>query len=139
MSADLNTVRARFEKDRFASSNGCRIEEVSHHHAVCSMPVSDGLLNAIGSVMGGAIFTLADFAFAVASNWDQSFRVSQSVQISFLSAPKGTRLIAEAAAVKEGRSTCLYTVTIRDDLGRDVAFVTVNGFVMQPSPAAPGR
>lgn len=79
--------------------------------------------------MGGAIFTLADFAFAVASNWNKPLNVSTTSQITFLGTAKGARLVAEARKVKEGRSTCYYLVDVSDDLGNPVAHVTASGFV----------
>ena len=84
--------------------------------------------------MGGAVFTLADFCFAVAANSGagaSSLAVSLSSSITFLSGAKGSTLTGEAACVKSGRSTCLYTVSIADELGTKVAFVTVNGYRIQ--------
>ena len=81
--------------------------------------------------MGGAIFTLADFAFAVAANCGEKSVVTLTSQISYLGTAKGSRLIAEAKRVKQGRSTGYYTVSIRDELGAPVAEVTGTGFVVQ--------
>ena len=78
--------------------------------------------------MGGAIFTLADFAFAVASNWNKPLHVSTTSQITYLGVARGSRLIAQAHRVKEGRSTCYYLVEVTDDLGNAVAHVTASGF-----------
>jgi len=41
---------------------------------------------------------------------------------------KGERLIAEAKCVKNGRTTCYYTISITDELGTKVAEVTTTGF-----------
>ena len=79
--------------------------------------------------MGGAIFTLADFAFAVAANWNKpNLHVTLNSQITYLGTAKGKRLIAEARMVKEGRSTCYCVVDVKDDLGHAVAQITSNGF-----------
>lgn len=80
--------------------------------------------------MGGAIFTLADFAFAVASNWNKTASVSLSASISFLGGAKGAKLIAEAVKLKEGRKTCYYEVTVCDELGNQVAHMTSNGYCL---------
>ncbi len=124
----LEEVRARFEADRFATENGAVIEEVRDGYARCSMTLTPSHRNAAGAVMGGAIFTLADFAFAVAANWNQELHVSLASQITFLGNAKGTVLTAEARRVKEGRSTCYYLVDVTDETGRQVAHVTSNGF-----------
>ncbi len=124
----LEQVQDRFAEDRFATENGAVIEAVEDGYARCTMPITPKHLNAAGTVMGGAIFTLADFAFAVAANWNQGLRVSLSSQITFLGVAKGTTLIADARRIKEGRSSCYYQVEVKDDLGNMVAHVTANGF-----------
>ena len=75
MKPSEETVRL-FEKDRFATDNGAVIEDVSDHYAKCVLKVEDRHRNAMGSVMGGVYFTLADFAFAVAANWQAIGTVS---------------------------------------------------------------
>lgn len=125
----LEPIIERFQKDRFATENGAVIDEVGDGYAVCSLEIQPRHLNAVGTVMGGAVFTLADFAFAVASNWNKGIHVSLSSQITYLGVAKGTRLIAKAQVMKEGRSTCYYTVEVTDELGNAVAHVTANGFV----------
>lgn len=87
-------------------------------------------LNAAGTPQGSTIFTLADFAFAVAVNaFVANITVSLQHDITFLSAARGTKLIAEANCVRSERSTCFYTVTVLDDLDTVIAEMTVNGFV----------
>ena len=81
---------------------------------------------------GRAIFTLADFAYAVASNgFTDKIIVSQQVAITFLAPARGTELLAEAKCLKSGRTTCLYAVDVRDELGTYVAHATVNGFTVK--------
>ena len=71
------------------------------------------------------------FAFAVAANgFADKVTVSQHVSITFLAPAKGRELLAEAACLKAGRSTCLYEVDVRDELGTYVAHATVNGFTV---------
>ncbi len=126
----LDEVRERFSHDRFATANGAVIDEIGEGYAKCSMVLDDKHRNALGAVMGGAIFTLADFAFAVASNWNHSPQVSLTASISFLGKAKGDRLIAEARKIKEGKNTCCYEVMISDELGNKVGHMTSNGFVL---------
>ena len=80
-----------------------------HHH------------NAYGGVMGGAIFTLADFALAVVANDIHSLSVAQQVSINYLNAPKGNILYADAECIKNGRTTSTIQVKVSDDTGRDIA------------------
>ena len=89
-------------------------------------------MNANNTPMGGAIFTLADFAYAVASNgFTEQIIVSQQVSITFLAPARGRVLLAEAACLKSGRTTCLYAVDVRDELGTYVAHASVNGFAVK--------
>lgn len=124
----LEEVRAYFRNDRFAAAAGCVIDEVGEKSAKCSMILTDQHRNAMGGVMGGAIFTLADLSFAVACNWENPGTVAISVDISYLSAPKGGVLYAEAVCVKDGRSTCFYRISVRDELGTPVAELSATGF-----------
>ena len=124
----LRTVRERFQKDRYATENGAVIEEVNEGYARISMELDEHHYNAVGGVMGGAVFTIADFAFAVASNWQGKTVVSQTAQITYLGRVKGKRMIAQAKQVKDGRSMCYYVVEVTDELGSQVAHVTSSGF-----------
>lgn len=124
----LQDVQSIFEKDRFATENGARVEDFGEGYAKCSLRITERHHNAVGGLMGGVSFMLADFAFAVAVNHKEMTTVSLASSITYLGVPKGEVLIAEANAVKEGRSTCYYRVTLQDELGTPVAEVVINGF-----------
>ena len=118
-------IEAVFANDRFATqAAGCRVVEGERGRAVCEMELADIHKNAMGNVMGGAIFTLADFALAIASNTGGNPSVSVSSTIEYLSASKGTRLIATCNADKSGRRLGFYTTDVTDDTGRRIARVT---------------
>ncbi|MBQ7558188.1 MAG: PaaI family thioesterase [Lachnospiraceae bacterium] len=125
----LERAREVFSKDLYATKqSGAVIEEVGDDYSRCSMRLRSEHRNAFGGVMGGCIYTLADFAFAVASNFDkEKLTVSLVGQANFLSMSKGTVLYAEAKLIKEGRTSCLYEVMITDDLGKDIALVSFTG------------
>ena len=123
----LEDVRKIFEADRFAVTNGAVIEETGDHSAVCSLEITDRHRNAMGAVMGGVYFMLADFAFAVAANWQKIGCVSIHSDISFLSPAKGQKLTAKAVCVKDGKTTACYRVDVTDDLGNMTATVTITG------------
>lgn len=124
----LEEVRKIFEGDRFATENGAMIEEIGDHSAICSLDITDAHRNAMGAVMGGTYFMLADFAFAVAANWEKMGCVSLQSDISFLEAAKGKKLIAKAVCIKDGRSTACYRVDVTDELGNLTATVTTTGY-----------
>ena len=125
---DLEDARAYFEGDRFAVENGMTLDAIGDGWAECSLTIAPRHLNANGGVMGGAIFTLADFAFAAASNSLHRPTVGQQISVNFLSAARGARLIARAKCRKDGKTTCVYNVDVTDDMGRDVAQFIGTGF-----------
>ena len=125
---DIDEARAYFEGDRFAVENGITLDELGENRAVCSMPITPHHMNANGGVMGGAIFTLADFACAVASNNVHRPTVTQQVSVNLLSNSRGSRLIATACCRRDGRTSCVYNIDIVDDLGRDIAQVVSTGY-----------
>ena len=130
MSAHLKQLKQKFIHDAFVADGlGAVIDGASYGFARVSMEIQPRHCNALGIPMGGAIFTLADFAFAVAANQGRDV-VTQASQITFLKAAQGKRLIAEARQVKDGKRVCFYEVKVNDDLGTEVAFVTINGYVV---------
>ena len=125
----IEEVRSYFGEDHYATEAcGCRVLEASHGHAVCAFTIDRIHLNATGNVMGGAIFTLADFALAIACNIGENPTVSVSNTIEYLSRAKGTQLIATCDADKSGRSLGFYTCDVRDELGTHVARMTATCF-----------
>ena len=117
-----------FEKDRFATCNGAVIDEVEDHYAKGSLKISENHRNAMGAVMGGVYFTLADVAFAVAANWQQTGTVSLNSDIAYLGSARGDRLTAEAFCVKNGRTTSYYRIEVKDAEDRLVVIVNTTGY-----------
>lgn len=124
----LEEAREFFYKDKYAVNTGITLDEITEEEAICSLNLTDEHRNAYGGVMGGVIFTLGDFAFAVLSNQIHQLTVAQQVDIHYLSAPKGDKLIAKATCRKSGRTSSIVNVDISDDIGRDVAQFIGTGF-----------
>ena len=118
---NIDEAREFFTGDKFAMASGITIDELWEDGCLCSMELRADHRNAVGGVMGGVIFTLGDFAFAVASNNVHMTTVGQQVSISFLSGSRGSRLFARARCRRDGRTSRVYNIDISDDLGRDVA------------------
>ena len=127
----IDAARAYFEGDRFAVNAGITIDEVAPGYAVCHFDITPEHLNAENGVMGGAIFTLIDLAFAAAANGIHLPTVAQQVSMNFLSGSRGATLTATARCRKDGRNTGVYNVDVVDDLGRDIAQAVVTGFKLQ--------
>ena len=126
--ANIEEARAYFTGDRFAMNAGVSIEALNNDGAVCAFTVTPAHKNAENGVMGGAIFTLIDLAFAAAANNVHRPTVAQQVSMNFLSGTRGTRLTATARCRKDGRTSCVYQVDVSDDLGRDIAQAVVTGY-----------
>ena len=77
--------------------------------------------NAAGTVHGGAIFTLADFAFAVASNSHGTLAMGINTSVSFVKAALKGTLYAEATEQSRNPKLASYSVMITDDDGDVVA------------------
>lgn len=122
--ASIDTVRSVMEKDVFAAQvAGCRILEASSGFGRCSMRVEQHHRNAMGNIMGGAIFTLADYALSIASNYGSEPTMSVSCSIEFISVSHGSELFASAELDKSGRSTVFGTVRVTDDTGKLIALM----------------
>ncbi|MBR6365394.1 MAG: PaaI family thioesterase [Lachnospiraceae bacterium] len=104
------------------------LDELGEDYAVCSVVLTARHRNAYGGVMGGVIFTLADYAFAAASNNIHRVTVAMQVSINYLSAPKGEKLTATAKCIKDGKTSMVVNVDIVDDTGRAVAQFVGTGF-----------
>ena len=129
--SDLEEARELFQKDRYATeATGIEILEAKPGYAKCALRLDERHKNALGHVMGGVFFTMADYAFAIASNFHQSPTVTQTSQIVFLSPVKGSVLYAETEKIRGGRKTCFYKITITDDTGAQNAYITTTGFVV---------
>ena len=123
----IEELREFFEADRFAAEMGAVITECGEGGATVEMDAGPRHLNAAGTVQGGALFTLADFAFAVAANAGGVPTVSLQNSISFLHAVKPGRLTARAERVSETRRTCGYDVSVTDEAGKLTARMCVTG------------
>ena len=124
----IEEAREFFKGDKFATNLGVYLENLDDNGCECILELNDGHKNAVGGVMGGVIFTLADFAFAVLSNNLHSPTVAQQVSVNYLSAPKGKKLIAHAMCKKNGRSSSIINVDVVDDTGRDIVQFIGTGF-----------
>lgn len=119
-----------FKKDRFAMTNGIRLVEAKPGYAVAKMEIRDSHLNTVNIVQGGAIFTLADHAFAAASNAGGLVTLSTSAHISYFRPVRGVfSLTAIASAVSASNKICCYNVDVFDDDNVLVARFIGQGYI----------
>ncbi|MGL4606104.1 MAG: PaaI family thioesterase [Eubacteriaceae bacterium] len=125
----LSQYQSFFRNDQFATKMGAVIQEIEEDYVRCSFEINKDHLNAGGIVQGGAIFTLGDFAFAVAANRGENLVVSIDSSINFLRATQGKVLYAEARIISQTKRTCLCEIIIKDDLETLIAKMSVTGFI----------
>ncbi|MDR0395908.1 MAG: PaaI family thioesterase [Oscillospiraceae bacterium] len=130
---DKESAAAFFEAtDKFAVEvMGASIIEVGEGRAVVGLTLEDKHRRVDDAVQGGVIFTLGDYAFAVATNDEDTRVVSLSNTINFHRQPKGARLLAEAKLESRGNTIQSYLVRISDDLGALVATMVITGYTMR--------
>ena len=82
MKETLAQLKQKFEGDLFVTQGlSAVIDDAAYGWARCSMDIEPRHCNALGIPMGGTMFTLADFAFAVAANQNGRAVVTQASQI----------------------------------------------------------
>lgn len=133
---DIEIAKAFFGNDLFATQQaGIEILEVTRAGdgpavAKCRMEIRDHHMNANRIVMGGAIYTLADYTASIASNAGREIAntVSLAGQITYLHAARCRELIAYAVCPYDGKRTNFSEVTIIDEKGTLIAKATFNGY-----------
>ncbi|MCD4758531.1 MAG: hotdog fold thioesterase [Arcobacteraceae bacterium] len=110
--------------DKFAQANGMKIEEIDDGYAKTSMRVEETHLNGANVCHGGAIFSLADYAFAIASNSYGQLALGINTSISFLnSAKKGETLYATTKEIDKNHKLASYTITVTNEEDKIIAIM----------------
>ena len=103
-------------KDNFRELLGIQVLEVRDGYAKMSMKITENHLNFVGFTHGGAIFALADCAFAEAANSGDKLAVAIQADIKYLRpSSEGDVLTAEASRVSEGKTFSLYNIAVRKE------------------------
>jgi acyl-CoA thioesterase len=129
---DNNTVF--FSKDAYAAEAGIELIESSPGRAKIKMEIRDRHKNSHGTVHGGAIFTLADTAFALASNSHGIPAAAINAHISYVKAATSGTLFAEAEEFSLNKKIATYIVHVTDQNGDRIALF--EGMVYRKTPRA---
>ncbi|MGQ9543909.1 MAG: hydroxyphenylacetyl-CoA thioesterase PaaI [Candidatus Bathyarchaeia archaeon] len=122
MSSGMVDVRRMIESDRFMKYMGIQLLELREGYSKLAMTITGNMINLHNVAHGGAIFTLADAAFAAAGNSHGQKALALNMNINYCSpATEGMRLIAEAYEENLGRRTGLYRIIVRSEDGRLIA------------------
>lgn len=117
-----------FERDRFAHYIGIELIKVEPGYAVTRLELSEKHLNGLDDVQGGAIFTLADFAFAAAANSNGLATVGVNTSITNFKAPKGKYITAEARETSAEKKITGCDVSVFDEDGSLIAKFSGTGY-----------
>jgi acyl-CoA thioesterase len=131
----MDNVRRLFLNDHFAHHCGIELLSVDPGRAAARMLLQPHHLNGLHSVQGGAIFTLADFAFAAAANSRGFVAVAANVSITFLKAASTGTLTAVAREIGSTRRLGSYTVEIRNE--QDELIALFQGLAYRKSDKLP--
>lgn len=119
---NLDRIFQQMSQDPFACFLGIELLELREGYAKAALTVQEHMLNCHGIPHGGVIFSLADAAFAAASNSHGQRSVALNVSMNFLAAvPVGTRLYAEGTEESLGRRTALCRLAVTTEDGTLVA------------------
>ncbi len=115
-------IEARVKEEPFASKLGLRLIDFHEGYARVEMDVTPDLANSLGTLHGGAIFSLVDEAFQVAGNSHGTVAVALNMSISYLISPEhGSRLTAEAREFHCTKKTAHYEIKVTDEKERLIA------------------
>jgi len=118
----MERVRKNFcERDQLARHLGMELIELSPGHAIARMEIKPFHLNGADSVHGGAIFSLADFAFAAACNTHGTLAVAINANIAITRAVASGVLTATAREITLNPKLGLYEVTVANETGDTIA------------------
>ncbi len=117
----MDDLKKFVDRDHFAKHLGIEMLEYSEGKAKARMEIKSHHLNSAGMLHGGAIFSLADAVFSVASNSHGTLAVAINVSISFFKAMKSGVLIAEGREVSFNPKLATYLIDVKDEAGNAIA------------------
>ena len=100
------------------------------------MPLDTRQCNGAGIAHGGAIFSLADIALALAANADGRLSLTLNASISFLNPGQNGPLTAEATEISASSKVAHYEIVVTDALGKPIAHC--HGMAYRKHQSRPG-
>jgi acyl-CoA thioesterase len=117
----MDTMEKFVQKDHFAHHIGVEMLDYGRGTAQARMTIGKQHLNSAGTVHGGAIFSLADAVFSVASNSHGTLALAINVSISYFKAVNSGTLTADAEEVSLNPKLATYLITVKDEKGARIA------------------
>jgi acyl-CoA thioesterase len=122
------------QHDQFARHNGMQITDWGPGWAVAEMAVQPHHLNGAGTLHGGAMYTLADFAFACACNTHGDLAVAIACTINYHRAVQTGTVRAYVREVARTRRVGTYAAELTDQDGALVASFTGTAYARPGVP-----
>lgn len=132
---DTQALNDFFLHDEFARQNGIEIVEIAEGYARTQVRIEPRHLNAGGSVQGGVLFTLADLAFAAATNSHGTLTVTSSANITFIRGANAGIITAQAQELVNHRHLPFCEVRVTDEAGNLLAIFTASGYRKEGIPS----
>ncbi|MCK4906643.1 MAG: PaaI family thioesterase [Spirochaetes bacterium] len=125
---ELEKIQAHLNNhDQYARHSNMKITEIREGYAAAEMTVADHHLNSVNTVHGGAVFTLADFAFACAANSYGVVSVSIQADITMHRPAFAGKISAIATEISRGKTIASYVVKVTNE--QEKLLATFNGTV----------
>lgn len=135
MGVDFEKIRTFLnEEDKFCKFCGIELTVVNDGYAEAVLRVDENKLNGRNVVQGGAIMTLADFAFAGAVNGSGVTGVSLNCATNFIRPGMGKELKAVCRKVSQGKTTAVYSAEVFNEDGKLAAVMTITGYIIDNKP-----
>jgi acyl-CoA thioesterase len=118
----FEAIRKRVAEEPYAKKMGLVLVEVDEGYALVEMKFTEDMENVFGMAHGGAIFSLIDEAFEIASNSHGTVAVALSMSVTYVSAPKkGDILLAEGKEVSRSNRVATYSIQVKTEGGDLIA------------------
>ncbi len=106
-------------RDHFCTHNNMRITAIFDGGAEAEMTIEPYHYNGVGTIQGGALFTLADFVCAAAINSFGVQAVSMNAGVTFIRPGINmSRITAVAKLVNKGKTTAVFDVDVIGENGK---------------------
>lgn len=118
----IEKICEKISRDPYANLLGIKILELKEGYAKASVTIRSEMVNFHGVAHGGLIASLADVAFAAASNSHNRKALALGLSINYRrSVEVGETIMAEAFEESLGNATALYKIVVKDSKGALVA------------------
>jgi acyl-CoA thioesterase len=111
----FDAIRKRVEEEPYAQKLGLKLVDLDYGYSLVEMSLSGEMENVFGMAHGGAIFSLIDEAFEVASNSHGTVSVALSMNVTYVSPPsEGDTLFAEAKEISKSNRVATYDIRVKN-------------------------